>query len=79
MYMKAIQIMMDPDLLAELDGTEEAARDGRSAVLRRALADYLERRRKLVVRERYEAAYGSGAGLGEDFAGWADQGAGPEE
>jgi metal-responsive CopG/Arc/MetJ family transcriptional regulator len=70
---------MDPGLLAELDRTEEAARDGRSAVLRRALAEYLERRRKLVVRERYERAYGSGAGLGEEFAGWEDQGSWPEE
>jgi len=77
--MKAIQIMMDPDLLAELDQTEEAARDGRSAVLRRALAEYLERRRKLLVRERYQHAYGSGAGLDEGFAGWEDQGTWPEE
>jgi metal-responsive CopG/Arc/MetJ family transcriptional regulator len=77
--MKAIQVMMDPALLAELDGTEEAARDGRSAVLRRALTEYLERRRKLLVRERYERAYGSGAGVGEDFRGWEDQGTWPEE
>jgi metal-responsive CopG/Arc/MetJ family transcriptional regulator len=77
--MKAIQIMMDPDLLAELDRTEEATRDGRSAVLRRALAEYLERRRKLVVRERYERAYGGGDGLGEGLAGWENQGVWPEE
>jgi metal-responsive CopG/Arc/MetJ family transcriptional regulator len=77
--MKAIQVMMDPDLLAELDRTDEAVRDGRSAVLRRALADYLERRRKLVVRERYELAYGDGPGLGKEFAGWEDQGTWPEE
>jgi metal-responsive CopG/Arc/MetJ family transcriptional regulator len=77
--MKAIQIMMDPDLLAELDRTEEAARDGRSAVLRRALSEYLERRRKRLVRERYERAYGTAAGLGEGFAGWEDQGEWPEQ
>jgi hypothetical protein len=71
--------MMDPGLLAELDRTEEAARDGRSAVLRRALAEYLDRRRKLVVRERYERAYGSGTGLGEEFGGWQDQGTWPAE
>jgi metal-responsive CopG/Arc/MetJ family transcriptional regulator len=77
--MKAIQIMMDPALLAELDRTEEAAREGRSAVLRRALAEYLERRRRLLVRERYELAYGGSSGLGPDFAGWEDQGTWPEE
>ena len=70
---------MDPGLLAELDKTEEATRDGRSAVLRRALAEYLDRRRRLVVRERYEIAYGHGVGLDEEFAGWEDQGTWPEE
>jgi predicted transcriptional regulator len=77
--MKAVQIMMDPDLLAELDATAEAQRDGRSAVLRRALADYLARGRRLIIRERYEEAYGTGDGLGREWAGWQDQGSWPDE
>ncbi|MEQ1855885.1 MAG: ribbon-helix-helix protein, CopG family [Longimicrobiales bacterium] len=70
---------MDTALLAELDATDEARQEGRSAVLRRALAEYLERHRRMEIRERYQAAYGDGAGLGPDFAGWEEQGVWPKE
>lgn len=43
--MKTIQITMDEELLAKLDRDQETQRDGRSAVLRRAVAEYLKRRR----------------------------------
>lgn len=76
--MKAIQVMMDEGLLEELDATEEVAREGRSAVLRRAIEDWLRRRRRLVIRERYEAAYRGDAGLGEEYAGWAEEGTWPD-
>jgi len=45
MYMKAIQVTLDDDLLARLDRDEEVQRDGRSAVLRRAAELYLRKRR----------------------------------
>lgn len=75
--MKAIQITFDETLLAELDATAEAKRDGRSAVLRRAAEEYLRRRRKDEIREAYAEAYGAGAGLGDEFEGWEDQGEWP--
>ena len=79
--MKAIQITMDERLLQRLDETEEVKREGRSAVLRRAAAEYLDRRRAALIRERYEQAYGSGGdtGLGDEFKGWEEQGSWPEE
>lgn len=77
--MKAVQVTLDESLLAALDETEEVARQGRSAVIRRAIAEYLSRRRKIEIRERYEAAYGSGEGLEPEFGGWEDQGAWPDE
>jgi metal-responsive CopG/Arc/MetJ family transcriptional regulator len=77
--MKPVQVMLDERLLEELDSTEEVAREGRSAVLRRALAEYLRRRRLLTIRERYERAYGAEPGLGEDFDGWVEEGTWPEE
>lgn len=79
--MKAIQITMDEGLLQRLDETEEVKREGRSAVLRRATTEYLERRRAALIRERYREAYGSGgeADLGEEFEGWEEQGSWPEE
>lgn len=75
--MKAVQVMLDEDLLQELDATEEVAREGRSAVLRRVLEEYLRRRRRERVRERYEEAYSSESGLGDDFEGWAEEGVWP--
>ena len=78
MWMKAIQITFDERLLAELDATEEVRRDGRSAVLRRAAADWLRRRRRAEIAEAYRRAYGEGGGLGDAFAGWEDEGAWPD-
>lgn len=72
--MKTIQVTFDESLLAELDASEEVRREGRSAVLRRATAEYLARRRRDQIAESYARAYGGEAGLGEDFGGWEDQG-----
>lgn len=76
--MKAIQITMDEELLAELDRTEEVRREGRSAVLRRAAAEYLSRRRRSEIAERYSRAYGDQPGLGDESTGWEDEGSWPE-
>lgn len=78
MYMKAIQITMDEGLLAELDQDAEVRRDGRSAVFRRAVRDYLRRKRAAEVRAQYQRAYGAAAGLGSEFGGWEEEGAWPE-
>ena len=78
MFMKAVQVTLDEKLLARLDATEEAKREGRSAVLRRALAEYLVRRRRSEIAEAYEKAYGEG-GAGEELAGWEGEGVWPEE
>ena len=52
LYMKAIQVTVDERLLKSLDANAEAKRDGRSAVIRRALAQYLARRRSAELDER---------------------------
>ncbi|HVR29655.1 MAG TPA: ribbon-helix-helix protein, CopG family [Thermoanaerobaculia bacterium] len=76
--MKAIQITIDEELLTELDASEEVRREGRSAVLRKAAAEYLARRRRSEIAEGYARAYGEAPGLGEELAGWEDQGRWPE-
>jgi metal-responsive CopG/Arc/MetJ family transcriptional regulator len=76
--MKPIQITFDEALLAELDATEEVRKEGRSAVLRKAVAEYLQRRRRQAVAEGYRRAYGEDDGLGEEFDGWEDQGQWPD-
>ena len=77
--MKAIQITIDEELLGRLDSTEEVAREGRSAVIRRALTEYLKRQRATQIRERYNLAYRDKDALGTEFSGWEEQGAWPEE
>ena len=77
--MKAIQVVLDEDLLARLDASEEVKAEGRSAVLRRAAAEYLARRRREAIADQYRKAYAGGEGLGEEFEGWEEQGSWPEE
>ena len=77
--MKPIQVMFDEKLLDRLDATEEVKQKGRSAVLRRATEEYLRRRRKSAISERYRSAYGADAGMGVEYSGWEGQGAWPEE
>jgi metal-responsive CopG/Arc/MetJ family transcriptional regulator len=77
--MKPIQVLFDEPLLKRLDDDEEVRRLGRSAVLRRAAAEYLRRRRARRTAEMYRRAYGKEQGLGEEFRGWPDEGTWPEE
>lgn len=79
MYMKSIQVTFDDRLLARLDRDKEVRRDGRSAVLRRAAAEYLRRTRRAEIADAYRRAYGKGGDLGDEFAGWASQGSWPTE
>jgi metal-responsive CopG/Arc/MetJ family transcriptional regulator len=77
--MKTIQITMDERLLEQLDQDKETQRDGRSAVFRRAVAEYLKRRRRKDITESYRRAYSKNTGLGRDFEGWEEEGQWPGE
>ena len=77
--MKAVQVMLSEELLARLDADAEVRKEGRSAVLRRAASEYLERRRRETIREQYRRAYRDVGGLGEEFDGWEEQGVWPPE
>jgi metal-responsive CopG/Arc/MetJ family transcriptional regulator len=79
MYMKAIQVLFDEKLLRELGRDAEVKRDGRSAVLRRAAAEYLRKKRRTGIRAAYERAYGKSADKRpDDFAGWSEEASWPE-
>ena len=78
--MKPIQIMMDDELLSDFDADEDVRRLGRSAVFRRIAREYLERRRRKIIADRYRRAYGGqGEALGGEFAGWEQEGVWPDD
>lgn len=77
--MKPIQILIDEPLLAALDAHEDVKQHGRSAVLRRAAAEYLKRHRARATAEAYRRAYGKERGLGAEYRGWPDEGTWPAE
>ncbi|MEA2599869.1 MAG: hypothetical protein QOF89_861 [Acidobacteriota bacterium] len=78
--MKAVQIMFDEDLLAELDKTADVREKGRSAVLRQLISDFLRQRHEREIDAQYERAYaGVEDPLGKDFEGWEEEGVWPPE
>jgi metal-responsive CopG/Arc/MetJ family transcriptional regulator len=78
--MKPIQVMFDEALLKRLDADDEVRQTGRSAVLRRAAAEYLRRRRAKKTADAYRRAYGTArTALARELAGWPDEGAWPEK
>jgi len=77
--MKAIQITVDEELLKELDATEEVAREGRSAVFRRAAVEYLRQRREAAIDAQYEKAFRALPPQPGEFDGWKDAQVWPED
>jgi metal-responsive CopG/Arc/MetJ family transcriptional regulator len=72
--------MMDEKLLTEFDEDEEVRKAGRSAVLRRIVAQYIEHRRRRAIADQYRKAYGElGGKLNADLEGWEDEGTWPSE
>lgn len=79
MSMKAIQITVDEELLKAVDATEEARTKGRSALFRKAAAQYLRQRRNKQIAAAYARGYADGIGLGKEWEGWEDEGEWPQE
>ena len=77
--MKPIQVMFDEALLEELDADPVVQEDGRSAVLRRAAAEYLDRGRREAISRGYQDAYASREALDEELKGWEDEGTWPKD
>ena len=75
--MRAIQVTFDEQLLSELDESEEVKREGRSAVLRRAVHEYLRRRRRRSIAEQYRRAYAETNRVDTELEDWEEQGEWP--
>jgi len=69
--MKAIKVSIDAD--------PDVQRDGRSAVMRRAVEAYLRARRERRIADAYREGYGDSRGIDPEFEGWDDQGRWPED
>lgn len=76
--MRTIRIAIDDELLSRLDADEEVRRDGRSAVLRRAVLEYLQGKRRERIAEAYERACGAGV-RDPELEGWESEGAWSDE
>jgi len=77
--MKAIQVSIDEELLQQLDTDPDVCRDGRSAVLRRAVSAYLRQRKAQRIADAYRQAYADRRGIRPEFEGWEEQGEWPED
>ena len=69
--------MFDETLLARLDASEEVRREGRSAVLRRAVAEFLQRRQRQMIADQYREAYAAGFDADRELSGWSEEGSWP--
>jgi metal-responsive CopG/Arc/MetJ family transcriptional regulator len=76
--MRAIQVTVDERLLKSLDANAEAKRDGRSAVIRRALAQYLARRRSAEIDDQIREGYRR-TPVDPELEGWDREGTWPSE
>ncbi len=72
-------MLFDEKVIANLDLDEEVQKVGRSAVLRRLVAAYLEHRREAAIDAQYARGYAAEQGLGPEFEGWEDEGTWPTE
>jgi metal-responsive CopG/Arc/MetJ family transcriptional regulator len=77
--MKPVQMLIDDELLADLDADEEVRQSGRSKVMRRLIAGYLESRREAQLDAQYRQGYGDPLRVAEELEGWAEEGTWPEE
>ena len=77
--MRTIQITMDEKLLVRQDAHQETRRIGRSAILRRAVSEFLDRHRRNAITDGYQRAYSDKSGLGVELKRWENKGEWPAE
>jgi len=77
--MKAVQFTLEEELLRAIDRDPEAKRLGRSAFLRRAAREYLDRRRSQEIRDAYRRGYGEHPVSTDEFGPLIEAQAWPDE
>lgn len=71
-WMKAIQITIDDELLSRFDDDPTVKADGRSAVLRRAIKEYLANARAAEISRSYSDGYAATQGWTDEESDWLD-------
>jgi len=71
--MKAIQITIEPELLAKIDNDNETKKKGRSAFLRHAAQYYLRQKRLESISRQYSTGYARGVTKDSDLTSWEDE------
>ena len=79
MWMKAIQVTFEEELLEQLDRRPEVRERGRSAVLREVTAAYLAEKRSEDIARLYREAYTKFPQTDEELEGWEGVQAWPED
>jgi metal-responsive CopG/Arc/MetJ family transcriptional regulator len=79
MWMKAIQFTITESLLKRVDSDREARALGRSAFLRKAIEEYLRRKRAGEIRQAYRKGYGAAPPESDEFETFPGALAWPEE
>ncbi len=77
--MKVIQLTIDEPLLRRVDSDPETKEEGRSAVVRKALAEYLKRKEAQNIRDAYRRGYGKKAPTDDEVGPWPEAQAWPEK
>lgn len=75
--MKEIRITLDEALLERLDRLPSVQEQGRSAVLREAAVEYLDRMEGQEAARRYRVGYRDTTALDHELDGWTDEGVWP--
>lgn len=79
MWMKAIQVTFDEELLQQLDERPEVREQGRSRVLREMTAAYLAEKRAEDIARQYREGYTKHPQTDEEIADWESIQAWPDD
>lgn len=67
---KAVQVTLDETMLRRLDRDPEVKRRGRSALIRKAVDEYLQRRSREAIRSAYKRGYGEAPATEDEVGPW---------
>jgi metal-responsive CopG/Arc/MetJ family transcriptional regulator len=77
--MRHVQILINEEMLADLDADDQVKTVGRSKVLRRLVAAYLESRREARLDAQYRRGYDNHSDVNVELEDWSEEGLWPDD